>query len=267
MDRKIWIILIGAALIGALYLYITIKRKLRLISRLVFGKDSMIEGLKSQDGRLATTPKSVSGMTSIYLPQIQRDFPEFSLPEFVRKSENQLKACLGAVEAERIDGLSQASGDLQNQIRLWIEDNRRRGVHQHFGKIKIHRTEIARYRKQEGSCVITLQSALEYEYWEEQEEAKESGKEGEKSRRGRKRAEKIREVNRVPHMVQARYNMELMYVQDTGKLLSESNAVAVTCPQCGAPVAKLGSKYCEYCGSGIEPVNIRVWSLNRIQEG
>lgn len=38
------------------------------------------------------------------------------------------------------------------------------------------------------------------------------------------------------------------------------SAVGTTCPNCGAPVRSLGAKKCEYCGSYVEPVNIKYGS-------
>ena len=32
-----------------------------------------------------------------------------------------------------------------------------------------------------------------------------------------------------------------------------------------ADKTKFGSKFCEYCGSGVEPVNIKVWSLRNYE--
>ena len=37
-------------------------------------------------------------------------------------------------------------------------------------------------------------------------------------------------------------------------------------PNCGAPVRSLGAKKCEYCGSYVEPVNIKVWKLQSFHE-
>lgn len=259
MGKTVIIILLLVIVAGGGFLYITIRRKLRMISRLAFGTDSLIEGIRSQEDRLATTPKSVSGMTSLCLPQIQRDFPEFSLAELIQRSENQLKASLAAVEMQDISRLQQASEDLRSQIGLWIEDDKRRGIREHFQKITVHRTEISRYQKREGCCVITLQSAVGYEYWEEWLKEWQIQKAG----HGEKENTPLEERR----MRQTRYNMEFMYIQDREKLQSGQTAMAVTCPQCGAPISRLGSKFCEYCGSGIEPINIRVWSLNRIQEG
>ena len=120
--------LLAVILASGVILYVKIRRKLRMISRLAFGTDSFIEGIRSQEDRLATTPKSVSGMTSLCLPQIQRDFPEFSLDEFVQRAENQLKASLTAIETQDLGRLSQASQDLKDQISLRIEDGQRRGM-------------------------------------------------------------------------------------------------------------------------------------------
>ena len=39
-----------------------------------------------------------------------------------------------------------------------------------------------------------------------------------------------------------------------------------TCPNCGAPIKNLGAKFCEYCGSAVEVINSRVWSLEHIKE-
>ena len=45
-----------------------------------------------------------------------------------------------------------------------------------------------------------------------------------------------------------------------------SETPEVVCPNCGAPVTRLGSKFCEYCGSGLREISVRVWSINKIAE-
>ncbi len=221
-----------------------VKRTLRTFSREAFGTDSLMEGLKQQEEILAETPKSVKGMTRIYLPQIMADFPEFSLPEFVQKSENLLKAALNAVETENTDLLQQASADLKEQVRIRIEDNRQQNIREYYQDIRIRQTEISHYQKQAGSCVITLQSAVGYLYYKGSKNPDAGG---------------LR-----PR--QTRYNLYLMYIQDEILIPENGRAVSVVCPQCGAPVTNLGSKTCEYCQSAVEPVNIRSWFLTRIQE-
>jgi len=236
----ILLILMAAAGIGVL----VIRHKLRQVSRAAFGTDSFIEGMKRQEEMLSQTPKSVSGMTKICLPRIERDFPEFSFEEFRKKSENQLIAALTAVEKKDLAFMGGASAELKRQVSLRIEDDKRQGLHKIYQNIRIHQTEISKYEKTGGSCLITFQSAVEYKTarWKDGEEKP--------------------ELKRT----QTRYDMDWVYIQDVEKLPDTTRSMAVNCPNCGAPVTNLGAKYCEYCGSALELLNIRVWSLNHISE-
>ena len=60
--------------------------------------------------------------------------------------------------------------------------------------------------------------------------------------------------------------MELVYIQDLSKVGDYATALGATCPNCGAPITRLGSKFCEYCGTGVIPIDIRVWKLHRIEK-
>lgn len=44
------------------------------------------------------------------------------------------------------------------------------------------------------------------------------------------------------------------------------NAYGTRCTHCGAPIRRLGNMICEYCGSGVTPINIKVWSLHKFYE-
>ena len=232
------LILIIAAGVAVFY----IKKQLTTVSRNAFGTDSFLEGVRQQEKIYAETPKSVAGMTSFYLPRIQRDFPELSVPEMMQKSENQIKAALHAVEAQDLSLIADASEEFKKQIRLWIDENKKQGICEQFQNVHIHKTAISRYEKQAGCCIIKFQSAVEYRYakWNRNEERPE------------------------PKMTQTRYDMEWVYVQDVEKLPKEKRAMGLNCPNCGAPVSQVGAKFCEYCGSAVEPINIRVWSLDQM---
>lgn len=242
------LVILGVIVAAGWALFFVIKKRLREFSRAAFGTDSLQEGMERNLKELSDTPKSVSGMTRIYLPQIQEDFPEFSLEEMRRKSENLLVSSLLAVTREAPDMMAEASEDLREQIRLWVENNRQQGVREQFQAVRIHQTEITRYRKDAGYCVLILQSSVEYQY-SRQKCAQPPAKETSEFRK-----------------IQTRYNQEWMYVQDISRLPSNIRGISFCCPNCGAPVTGLGEKVCEYCGSAIIPVNIRVWSLNRIEE-
>ena len=147
--------------------YRIVREKLRRLSRMAFGTDSITEGLEQQAKELAVTPKSVSAMTRIFLPQIQRDFPDFHIEQFKDKVENALMLALQAISAadagifERQikDGVSE---EFLAQIKNRIRENETEAVTEHYEQIQIHQTEIANYEKKQGTCMITFQSAVGY---------------------------------------------------------------------------------------------------------
>lgn len=244
---KLLILLIFLAAIGIsiFIVYKNVTGKLRRMSSQLFGTTDFVQGLKMAADVQAETPKSVSGMTRLMEPQIMRDFPEFSWDEFKHKAENMLVSALLAISANNPERLVEASEDIKKQVSNIIEDNRAHNMRENYSDIEIHQTEIANYQKREGKCIITIQTAIGYLYYKMRD-----GKliDGSKDRK-----------------TQTKYNMELVYIQDVDSAKLDS-AVGTVCPQCGAPVKVLGAKYCEYCGSGIVPLNIKVWSLHKFYE-
>lgn len=241
----LWIIFFVAVGIGIFTVYKRVTGKLRSLSRQLFGTSDFVEGFKMAADVRAETPKSVSAMTRIMEPQIMRDFPGFSWNEFKHKAENMLTSALLAISANDSGRLVEASDDVKKQVENIIADNRANNIGETYSDIKIHQTEIANYQKRDGKCVITIQSAVGYMYYKMQD-----GKviDGDRQRK-----------------TQTKYNVELIYIQDVDEV-NEGSSVGITCPQCGAPVKNLGAKYCEYCGSGIVEINIRVWSLHKFYE-
>lgn len=232
------LVIIGAGAYG----WFRIHSAVRKVSRAAFGTDSFLEGIKRQEELLEETPKTVAGMTRLYLPRIEQDFPEFHWPEWKQRCETVLKAYLKALDSRDASGLLEtavtgSSAELKRQAELEIEKLRQMENPDSYGQVKIHRTEISRYQKEPGMCTITVQSAAEY-----------------------------RNQNK-DRKTQSRFNMELVYVQDMTKIKDAVTAVGATCPNCGAPITRLGDKFCEYCGTAVIPVNERVWKLHRIKEG
>ena len=241
----IFLVILAALLGGGFYGYHVIRTKIESFSRAAFGTKSLVEGLEQQADLIAETPKSVSGMTRIFEPQIQKDFPDFNLVQFKNKAENMLISALQAISAGNVSLLRETSNELTEQVRNQIQAHAAEGVTETYRQIHIHRTEITNYVKREGKCIITFQSAVEYFHYKEKE-----GRvtDGDKERKQ-----------------QTKYNIEVMYIQNE-KLAKLDNAVGTTCPNCGAPIVKLGALYCEYCGTAVTPINLKVWTLHRYYE-
>lgn len=203
--------------------------------------------IEYQEYEIENTPKSVNAMTSVYLPRIQADFPEFNYFEFKTKAENMLISALDAISDENVEELINGSNDLISQIRAIIDANRDSQQTEIFKDVVIHRTEIKNYVKRGGNCVITLQSSVGYHHF-------------------------IKSINgdlksgSESAMKQTRYDTELVYVQDSSKIETGSGAIGMNCPNCGAPIKTLGVKSCPYCGSGVTEVNIKTWAINSLKE-
>ena len=215
--------------------YRIVREKLRRLSRMAFGTDSITEGLEQQAKELAVTPKSVSAMTRIFLPQIQRDFPDFHIEQFKDKVENALMLALQAISAAD-------AGIFERQIKDGVSEE---FLAQIKNRIRENETEIANYEKKQGTCMITFQSAVGYLHYCEKAGKVLSG------------SKELTE--------QTRYNVQLMYIQNE-KLAGMDNAVGTTCPNCGAPITNLGAAYCEYCGSAVTLLNLKVWTLHSFDE-
>lgn len=235
---------VGGGIIG---IFFYLKRKLHAFSREVFGTDNFVEGCKRQADVLAEQPKSVCGMTRLMEPQILRDFPDFSWAQFRGKAENLLRSALYAVSEGNMSYLAaDTSESVKEEIRVRIEANQFSQIKERYENIQIHQTEISDYRREEGVCIITIQCAVGYRFYKEQDG---SVIEGSKERKK-----------------QTKYNIELIYIQDVDKF-SFGNAHGTTCPHCGAPIKGIGKNFvCEYCGLGVTPINIKVWSLHKFYE-
>lgn len=193
---KIILIIVLLLFIGTIwYFYARIRR----FARENLGTDSLREFMETQEEQLENTPKSVSGMTSLYLPKLQADFPELNWVELRSMAEKHLKEYL---------------------------------ADQNISSPVIHESVLRDYRKNSGTCYVVVQSSVQYMSNE--------------------------------HKVQTRYNTTLAYVQDASQ--TRESAYSANCPNCGAPVSRLGSKVCEYCGSAIVSVNQNVWKLDSVKE-
>ena len=249
------LVVILAALGIAIYV---VRRKAREVAQMAFGTDSLIEGFQRMETDIENTPKSVSAATSLYLPQINRDFPEFNYVDMKVRAENVLKSYLMAIDARDPSLLVEGSQELREALKLQLASLADASLREEFDEVKIHRTEIYRYEKRNGRCAITFQSSAQYRYAcvatvDIAREGGESVPAGSVVRGGKSR------------MTQGRFNIELVYVQDRDKVEDgRDRGEGLNCPNCGAPVTNIGQKHCAYCGTEIVPFNIRVWAFHKV---
>ena len=104
-DNKLllWAVAAVAVLIVIYILYrivVKIKRAMRRLSNRIGRFSNIVEEVytasKNADKIESETPKSVSGMTSLLLPRISKDFPDFNWHEVREHLENKLREKLTA---------------------------------------------------------------------------------------------------------------------------------------------------------------------------
>ena len=157
---------------------------------------------------------------------------------------------LAKIEKEHKETLAKTSAQAEVKEENYVYKNRvsneKIELEKEYQKVHIHRTVISRYQKEKGLCRILCESAVEYEEMTEYE----------------KTPEMQSELH--SNLIQTVYETELVYVYEDAK--TAGAAVSLICPNCGAPIQKLGLKKCEYCGSVLEVQNKKVWRLLEMRE-
>nr|MCR4616976.1 zinc-ribbon domain-containing transport protein [Lachnospiraceae bacterium] len=197
---------------------------------------------------LEQPPKSVSGVTSIILPAINRDFPDFDYNEAKARAEAVLVSYLQAIATKDKEVLSEGYDELRTKLENHIRELLNKNYTECFDNIKIHRTEINNYSKTKGRCIITFQTSVEYMHYVKDEEGKLISGD-----------EQVKE--------QSKYNVDMIYVQDRDAGDNNYQAgMGLNCPNCGAPLKMLGAKKCAYCGTPIMELNIKSWNFSDVKE-
>ncbi|MED9969298.1 MAG: zinc ribbon domain-containing protein [Ruminococcus sp.] len=239
------LVIIGAVVAGVL----AVRSRVRRFSREMFGNDSLIKGYMDQKKTVSESPVSVRSMTSIYLPQIKKDFPEFDYELYKNKAQSVLRSYFTAVSSKNVLALTEeCSNTLKNTVTGIIEDLDRRDLTQVFAETVIHDVQIARYIKNGATVTVLFNASVGcYNYLED--------------------AAGTVVLGSKEFKHQSIYDIALVYVQDARKMgVAGDSGIGLNCPNCGAPIRNLGQKFCEHCGSGVVEANIRVWSFDEIKE-
>ncbi len=242
------LVLLLVLVIALIGLILYIRKKTRAFSRKVFGTPDLAEGLKQAGIRDTERPRSVSAMTGLLAPKIKADFPEMNPPEMINRAKNVLLSYLRGVTERNKACLQEGNSELKNQLENHIANLDAQGLKERFDNPYIHRAEISDYRQDKGRSVITFQAALECIHTIKNSDGK------------------IVKGN-AELKYQTRYNVEMIYIQDRDIVENElDGAIAVNCPNCGAPLSMRGAKKCRYCGAPVIEVNMYAWSFSSVEE-
>ena len=205
-----------------------------------------IEGALASEKEAYSKPKSLAGLTTILLPRIQREIPDFNVQLLYSKVESGIKKILTYKTDEDLVGVEkdQELIYVRNGLKAEINNMKSNNQFEHFYDIQINQTVIKEYKRVNGAATIVLESSVQYKY--------ETNKKGKKV---------YTDVNK-----QTRYLTEFVYVYDENEFDSGVYNFAVNCPNCGAPVKHLGGNSCDYCGTYVEPINLKNWFISSCKE-
>ena len=85
-----------------IYVFVKVRAKVRDFSQLAFGTDDIIKGFKENEAIQDNKPKSLSGMDSLVIPQIKKDFPDFNVEYAKTKAKEALEEYLNSPEGFKI---------------------------------------------------------------------------------------------------------------------------------------------------------------------
>ena len=128
------VVILVIAVLAMGYLAVYVRRRARrfLNSAEVQLMRELVRSAQNGELQQEEPPRSLGGMTSIYLPQILRDFPEFNWEE--------LRAAV------------------EEQVQSFLETQTVKSA----GAVRIHKTVISRYQKYHGTASILCETAAEY---------------------------------------------------------------------------------------------------------
>ena len=188
--------------------------------------------------------KEIGGMTSICLPQILKDFKDFSLDEIFLLTEKSLRTIFKAIENKDMALINTKDFNLINKkLKLQLEDLIDSDIIYKYDDIVFHKHVIKRYTKENGVYKLIISSSLEYYY--------DKIKEGKSLIKDR-------------HKRQTSYDTTFVYIVDESAYRKDINVYGLNCPNCGAVIESLEKKKCSYCHSGfnIEVIDLlKCWKL------
>ena len=238
MIHDILLVIFILLLLSVIIIFFIVKTKLSNLSQELWGTKSFIKGIKEQEIKTISEPKDIMGMEKFDLPKLNKDFKELNINELKRDAEKKIVNCLNAIETNDKSNLKEEI--LKVFVDSKLEDLKGKEVS--YDSIKIHKTILNRYEKNDAIATIKIQSSLEYIY-----------SDGKKS----------------PKKVQTRFELEYIYVIDADKL-GMKDIVGLNCPNCGAPIKSLGYDMCDYCNTHVinymKDVTKKAWILNNIRE-
>ncbi len=212
------------------YIYKAIRRfKRKLIRKMNFASSTM-KMIKDASENEMKTPRNLSGSDSMFMMRIGKDFPEYNNKVAKGIVTSVLFKYFGILNGDAITSVisDNCTSAFISELNSISEFNSKK-----YNKVKIHKSIISDYKKNNQEATILYQLAVEY----------------------------ITGQNNLlsQHVYEVDYTYYLAY-GDSGE--NES----LVCSHCGAAISNLGHKVCEYCDTEIQSSIERTWKVSAIRK-
>ena len=248
MKLLIFLGVIMGTIIFFILIFLILRAKLKIyISKFGFNSISELrDEISKSSEEFKNNPRHISGMTKLIIPNIVRDFPNFSEKELYNKVETSLLLIFSSLETKKLKYNDELIL-VKEKLRQQIEDFNNAGISVKYDDVKFHDFAIKYYKNTDGVLNITVETSVEYYYQ-------------------KKIKDKIKEEYK-DYKKQTTYTCEFIYVYNQDKLPKYQTLIGISCPNCGAPLEDLGKKVCKYCHTGLEDINLKSWHIAKYKEG
>ena len=230
----IFLLIICLMILGIIIFFIIARHKLSMFTKKYYGTTDFKEALEKSELLASNTPKSLMSVESVVKKRIAKDFPELDINELKSLVEKYIRDIYLAIEMKDSSPFNE-NEYIKSYIDSKLNDLKNNNIV--IDDLKFHNTVINNYEKNSSSAKLVFQTA--FEYFEKQ-------------------------GSKVGKKVQDRLKVEFIYVLDDTKYDEKVRGLILHCPNCGAPVRRLGYKTCEYCGIAITDLPKKNWFLNKI---
>lgn len=234
----------------SLIIYIIKKIKRNLSTSFMGQIISAAKNAKNIEMQEYERQKDVCGMTKLVEPRICEDFNNFNKSLLYSKVESNLRKIFNALESKNIDIIKsdRELSFVKNEVEQKIEDLNSMGKNLKYDGVKFHRHALKKYTKIDGVATVQISSTLEYYYSET----------GDSNIKLSKKFDGLKK--------QTRYTTDFVYVYDESNFNPSQVAFGINCKNCGAPIKSLDSKTCQFCGTYMEPINLKAWYMSHYSE-
>lgn len=233
----ILIVLIIIILLGVLFIYNKAKS---FTKSLGFNNiSSLAEMIKDSDEEAKYRHKTISGMTDILMPTILKDFPNFNESVIYNKVETSLQAIFSSLSKKEVSDINELIA-IKYNLEEQIKDMQKSKIDINISEVVFHDHAIKSYKRDKDVLEIEINTSLEYFY---------------------KMSKKGEVVIENDYKKQTTYTTTFVYIYNEEDYIEGKNNFTLHCPNCGAPLKNIKNRFCPYCNSGVEDINLRNWYI------